>query len=190
MKICIPSPVVFLRSPSPVLLEDASGRMELCETLACTVGDKHLKAFPVLTLNCHRAILVLPPPQKCCMGLHEPREGEVLRAQVHSYFLILQHTVKKLMNNNNKKDRKVSEIVNLETEMKISVSTPRSPDHLISFSNLCVSSMMSHFLSPYSLVAAITDLSFCCCYHSFLMLSVHSYAFLSYRRSHFDTFNL
>lgn len=100
--------------------------MELRKILACTLGDEHLKDFPMLTLNCHKDIHLLPPPRKCYMGLHVTREGEALRAWGPSYFLNLQHTVK-TQTNQPKIDTKMSEILNPGTEMKISVSTLLSP---------------------------------------------------------------
>lgn len=68
------------------------------QDLSMHCGDKYLKACPMLILNSHKAIPPLPAHWKCCMRLHAHREGVVLRAQVPSYFLILQHTVKTLMN--------------------------------------------------------------------------------------------
>lgn len=167
MHLCVPNPVVSLCSQSPVLSDNVSGRIELCELLASTLGDEHLKAFCMPTLNCHS---LLPSPQKCCMGLHAAREGEALPRclPVFSFCNMLSKHQQK------KKYAKTSETLYPDKEMKISLPTSWSPG-LSDLSNLCVSSMMSPFLSTYSLVVVITDLVFCCCYHSSLCFHVFLY---------------
>lgn len=122
---------------------DVWGRMELHDILAWTLGDEHLKDFPMMTLNCHKDIHLLPPPQKCYMGLHGTREGEALRAQGPSYFLILQHTVKTQTN------QELTQRCWTQQQRWKSLYQHLYPlGHLVSFSNLLVPSTNSPFLSP------------------------------------------